>query len=299
MTFNSGIRYNRILAHTVTNTNFYDFPFSEINLNTGALNGSAGISYRPETWLIKFNVGTGFRAPNIDDMAKVFDSEPGNVIVPNNNLKPEYIYNTDLGISKTFFNKLQIDISAFWSYLDDALVRGEFTFNGKDSILYDGEMSRVEAVVNADYANVYGFNISLNADIFDKLSLKSTYNYTKGKDSFDKPLRHVAPAFGSTHLIFKTNKIRGDFFAEYNAEISYIDLADSERNKTYMYAVDTDGNPYSPAWYTLNLGISYQINKTFRLKGGIENITDNQYRPYSSGIAAPGRNFFFSLNTAF
>jgi len=52
--------------------------------------------------LFKLNIGTGFRAPNIDDMAKVFDSEPGNVIVPNDNLKPEYIYNADIGLSKTF-----------------------------------------------------------------------------------------------------------------------------------------------------------------------------------------------------
>ena len=295
LTLNSGIRYNRVFANARLDTNFYDFPFTEINLNTGALNGSAGFTYRPKTWLLKFNVGTGFRAPNIDDMAKVFDSEPGNVIVPNDKLKPEYIYNADFGISKTFFDKLQFDLSLFYSFLNNALVRSDFTFNGRDSIMYDGEMSKVQAVVNADFANIYGFNISVNADIFKTLSFKTTYNYTKGKDSFNKPIRHVAPAFGSSHFIFKTNKIRTDIFAEYNAEISYNNLADSEKDKPYMYAVDSDGNPYSPAWYTINLGISYQLNKTFRLKGGIENITDIRYRPYSSGIVAPGRNFFFAL----
>ncbi len=298
LTLNFGIRYNRISASAVLDTVFYDFPFTDINLNTGALNGSAGLTYRPDTWLFKFNVGTGFRAPNIDDMAKVFDSEPGNVIVPNANLKPEYIYNTDLGISKTFFNKLQFDISLFWSYLDNALVRGDFTFNGEDSIVYDGELSKVQAVINADYANVYGISAALNADISKALSLKSVYNYTKGKDSDDKPLRHVAPAFGSTHIIFKMNKFRADLFSEYNAEISYDDLADSERDKTYMYAVDNDGNPYSPAWAVINFSLSYQLNKTFRIKGGVENITDKQYRPYSSGIVAPGRNFFFSLSAS-
>ncbi len=299
LTFNAGLRYNRIYANAVLDTDFYDFPFTEINLNTGALNGSAGLSYRPDTWLIKLNAGTGFRAPNIDDMAKVFDSEPGNVIVPNDNLKPEYIYNADIGVSKTFFNRLQLDFSLFCSYLKNALVRGDYTFNGHDSILYDGEMSKVQAVINADYANVYGFNISLNTDISSVLSLKSTYNYTKGKDSNNKPLRHIAPAFGSTHFIFKVNKFRADFYSEYNSEISFTDLADSERDKTYMYAIDNDGNPYSPAWYTINLNVSYQLNKVFRLKGGIENITDMRYRPYSSGIVAPGRNFFFSLNASF
>ncbi len=298
LTINSGIRYNRIYADAELNTSFYNFPVTEINLNTGALNGSVGITYRPQTWLFKFNAGTGFRAPNIDDMAKIFDSEPGNVVVPNDKLKPEYIYNADLGISKTFLNKFQIDISAFWSYLNNALIRGDYTFNGADSIMYDGEMSKVQAVINADFANVYGFNVSLNADISKIFSVKSTYNYSKGKDSFNKPLRHVPPAFGTAHFIFKTNKIRADFFAEYNAEVSFINLADSERDKIYMYTTDNEGNPYSPAWCTLNLNISYQLNKNFRLKGGIENITDLQYRPYSSGIVAPGRNYFFTLSAA-
>ncbi len=298
LTLNSGIRYNRVFAKADLDTLFYSFPFKEINLNTGALNGSIGLTYRPETWLFKLNIGTGFRAPNIDDMAKVFDSEPGNVIVPNDNLKSEYIYNADIGLSKTFYNKLQFEMSFFYSYLNNALVRDDFTFNGQDSVMYDGEMSKVQAVVNADFANVYGFNMSVNADILKMFSFKSTYNYSKGKDSFNKPLRHVSPAFGTTHLIFKINKIRADIFAEYNAEISYNNLTDSERDKAYMYAIDINGNPYSPAWYTLNISVSYQLNKTFRLKGGTENITDIQYRPYSSGIAAPGRNFFFSLNAS-
>jgi hemoglobin/transferrin/lactoferrin receptor protein len=31
------------------------------------------------------------------------------------------------------------------------------------------------------------------------------------------------------------------------------------------------------------------------VNAGIENILDNRYRPYSSGIVAPGRNFIISL----
>ncbi len=299
LTFNSGIRLNKIFADAVPDTAFYDFPFSGISLNTQAINGSAGLSYRPQTWLVKLNFGTGFRAPNIDDMAKVFDSEPGNVIVPNDKLKPEYIYNFDAAVSKTFFNKVQIDIAGYYSYLNNALVRGDYTFNGQDSLMYDGELSKVQAVINADYATVYGFNITMNADIFKNLSFKSTYNYSKGLDSFNKPVRHVPPAFGALHLIFKTEKFRADVFSEYNSEIPYENLADSERDKAFMYAVDDNGNPFSPAWITLNLNLSYQINKTFRLRGGIENIFDKQYRPYSSGIVASGRNFFFSLAASF
>ncbi|NPA68457.1 MAG: TonB-dependent receptor [Chlorobi bacterium] len=298
-TLSAGLRYNIINIYAQLDTVFYDFPFTETDLNTGALNGNLGITVRPETWLFKFNAGTGFRAPNIDDMAKIFDSEPGSVIVPNDDLRPEYIYNIDLGISKTFADKFQIDAAIFSSYLDNALVRDDFTFNGQDSVIYDGELSKVQAVVNADYAFVYGFTVSLNADISENLSIKSSFNFTKGKDSDDKPLRHVAPPFGSTHFIFKADKLRADLYFEYNGEISYDDLADSERDKTYMYAEDENGNPYSPAWYTANFILSYQFNKKIGIKAAAENITDMRYRPYSSGIAAPGINFMFSVSASF
>jgi len=54
---------------------------------------------------IKANVGTAFRAPNVDDVGKIFDSEPGSVVVPNPDLKAEYAYNTELGFNFNIKNK--------------------------------------------------------------------------------------------------------------------------------------------------------------------------------------------------
>ena len=45
-------------------------------------------------------LSTGFRAPNIDDLSKVFESAKGMVIVPNADLKPEKTINYELGITK-------------------------------------------------------------------------------------------------------------------------------------------------------------------------------------------------------
>ena len=295
LTLNTGIRYNKVLAFAELDSVYFDFPFETINLNTSAVNGSFGLVYKPVTWQFSLNASSGFRAPNIDDLAKVFDSEPGNVVVPNDDLKPETAYNLDIGILKRFNDKVQIDGAIYYTYLDNALIRSDYTFNGADSLLYDGEMSKVQAVVNADNAIIYGFQISLNAEIANFLSIKSNYNYTQGKDSKNNPLRHVAPSFGSTHLIFKKEKIKIDFFSEYNSEMPYEKLAESERSKPYMYAVNDNGDPYSPSWFTFNFNMSYQLNRNFRLHGGIENIFDQRYRPYSSGIVAPGRNFIFSV----
>jgi hemoglobin/transferrin/lactoferrin receptor protein len=61
-----------------------------------------------------------------------------------------------------------------------------------------------------------------------------------------------------------------------------------------MYATDDQGNPWSPGWFTLNIKSSYNIKNRLELTAGLENILDLRYRPYSSGIVAPGINFILS-----
>ncbi|MGM0667666.1 MAG: hypothetical protein ACQETA_10125, partial [Bacteroidota bacterium] len=62
---------------------------------------------------------------------------------------------------------------------------------------------------------------------------------------------------------------------------------------------DDSGNNYSPAWCTLNIKAIYELTDMFAISAGVENITDRRYRPYSSGISAPGRNFILSLRASF
>jgi hemoglobin/transferrin/lactoferrin receptor protein len=39
----------------------------------------------------------------------------------------------------------------------------------------------------------------------------------------------------------------------------------------------------------------YKFGDNFILTAGVENILDIRYRPYSSGIVAPGRNFIVGI----
>jgi len=84
-------------------------------------------------------------------------------------------------------------------------------------------------------------------------------------------------------------------YANYNGEISYRNLSLSERADVHLYAKDADGNPYAPAWATFNFKSSFMVTKYVTMDAGVENILDKRYRPYSSGITAPGRNFIFAL----
>ena len=297
----TGFRYNQVIvnANFDANNEFLNLPFSEANINTGALTGTAGITWFPnKTIQWKANASTAFRAPNIDDVGKVFDSEPGSVVVPNDDLRAEYAIAGDLGLRLNFNDKLTLDIATYYTYLKDALVRKDFTLNGESEIIYNGELSNVQAIQNASEARIYGLEVGALYKFNDALKLNTQYNIVKGteaRDGIDVPVRHVAPSFGTTHFIWENKKLTVDAFADYNGELSFEKLAPSEAVKDYLYALDENGNPYSPSWYTLNLRTRYQLLESLSVTASLENITDQRYRPYSSGISAPGRNLIVAL----
>ncbi|HPE86511.1 MAG: TonB-dependent receptor [Bacteroidales bacterium] len=300
----AGLRYSYFLLEAQFDTTFYPFPYTEAKLNHGALTGSFGGVYRPsETWVVNANFGTAFRSPNVDDMGKVFDSEQGIVVVPNPDLESEYAINFDFGIAKIFSNTIKIDIAAYYTQLNNALVRRDFTLNGADSILYDGVMSKVQAIQNAAKANVYGVQAGVEIKLPEGFSFSTDLNYQTGKEELDdgmiSPSRHAPPLFGTSRLAYTANKVNLQFYACYQQKRDYEDLAFEEQGKDEIYAKDENGNNYSPAWLTLNIKAMVPVTDQITLSSGIENITDRRYRPYSSGISAPGRNFFLTLKATF
>jgi hemoglobin/transferrin/lactoferrin receptor protein len=286
-------------ADFTENNVYLNLPFDSSKNESEALTGTAGISWSPnETIQWKFNASSAFRAPNIDDVGKIFDSEPGSVVVPNEHLKPEYAYGGELGLKLNFNDFLIFDMSTYYTYLDNALVRRDFTLNGESEIVYDGELSNVQAIQNASKAWIYGYEIGMKLAISNNLQFTSQYSVIGGSEvegNTEVPIRHVAPSFGNSHFIWNSNNLKLEFFANYNGSLSYHQLAPSEIQKDYIYALDAHGKPYSPPWYTLNFRTRFQVNKAIAIMASLENITDQRYKTYSSGIAAAGRNLILSL----
>lgn len=298
----SGLRYNQVIlnADFSENNQYLNLPFETTKINAGAVTGSLGFSWTPnETMQWKFNATTAFRAPNVDDVGKVFDSEPGSVVVPNDNLKPEYSHGAELGLRLNFDEVVVFDMATYYTYLDNALVRRDFSLNGETQIDYDGELSNVQAIQNAAFAKIHGFEIGMQVNFTEHLKLNSQYNIISGEEEDDfgavTPLRHAAPQFGNTHLVWQKDKLLIDAFTNYNGELSFNQLAPSEVEKDYLYALDDNGNPFSPSWYTLNVRTQYQFTDAVTFTASLENITDQRYRPYSSGISAAGRNLIVAL----
>lgn len=299
-----GARYGGFALQAQFDTTFYPFPFTEASLHKSALNGSAGLSYFvSESSTFKLNLSTGFRAPNVDDIGKVFDSEPGTVVVPNPNLDAEHAYNAELVYELKLKEKLSLQAVAFYTLLDNALVRRSFELNGLDSIEYAGELSTVQAIQNASHAYVYGFQGNLKYSFPKAFMLSSTFSYQRGEEEIDNgntsALRHAGPWFGATHLMYTHHPVKLDWYMNYNGSVPFENLALSERAKDYLYISDANGNSYAPAWFTLNFKMQVKLSEVWSVSGGVENILDRRYRPYSSGLVAPGRNIQLSLKASF
>ncbi len=293
---NAGVRYSHILLNSsFTDKSFYNFPYDEINISTGATNGSIGIVWKiKDEFNIKSSISSGFRAPNVDDIGKVFDSEPGNVVVPNEDLTSEYSYSGELTLNGKLNNTLEYSVTGYYTLLQNAMVRRDFTFNRQDSILYDGKLSKVQALVNTGQAYIGGLSAKIKYTK-NRFIIASTLTFTDGLDLSDNvPLRHTAPLFGQTSITYKQKALSIILTQRYNGSKSIDQFAPSEQNKPHIYSPEG-----SPSWTITSIKGQYQFNKTLTVNGGIENMFDVHYRPYSSGISAPGRNFIVSLKVIF
>ena len=300
---NSGLRLNNVQL----NANFVDtalmhFPFTNASQNNTALTGNLGFAYNgTDGFRVAFGVSSGFRAPNVDDLTKVFDTRTGYVVVPNRDIKPEYTYNAELNISKAT-EKYTIGGSIFYTRFNNALVVDKFKWNNASSILYQGIMSEVFAMQNKAIANVYGFNINGTINITPKTMLAATYSYTKGMYSnmevnglnAEKPLDHIPPTYGRIGLKQDINKFSAELFTVFNGWKHIEDYSLSgEDNQIYA---TPDG---MPGWQIWNINTSFQPSNKINFSFQIENIADLNYRYFASGISALGRNYVLQARYSF
>jgi hemoglobin/transferrin/lactoferrin receptor protein len=295
---NSGLRLNNVqLNANFKDTSLMRFPFTDANQNNTALTGNLGMAYNGADGLrVSFGVSSGFRAPNVDDLTKVFDTRTGYVVVPNKDLKPEYTYNAELNVSKTTSN-YSIGASLFYTWFRNALVVDKFKWNNASAILYQGIMSDVYATQNKAKAVVYGFNVNGSANLSPNTTLAATYTYTKGtyqNGLVEKPLDHIPPTYGRVGLKHDIKKFTAELFTLFNGWKRIEDYnLNGEDNEIYA---TKDG---MPAWQIWNINTSYQPTKKLNLSFQIENIADLNYRYFASGISALGRNYLVSCRYSF
>ena len=302
---NSGIRYSRsILNSLFYDTSLIQLPFNSIEFNGGALSGSLGLMMEPDpTSKLNFVASTGFRSPNVDDYGKIFEKN-GNVVVPNNLLRPEYAYNGEISFVKSFRKRIKevtsteqkaelIRVSAgvFYTHLTNAIVRVDYSLDGQDSILYDGEMAKVQTNSNATNAFIIGGSGELQVRFTPSFNFKSSITYTFGEDlTNSSPLGHIPPLFGQTSLNLERRKWHISFYSNYHRAKLAVDYSPSGEDN--LSEATENG---TPGWFTLNLKTLVRVDDRVQIQGAITNILDYHYKQFSSGISAPGRSFSITL----
>ncbi len=293
------------LKSTIADNSVFSLPFNSISQGNFTYSGTLGITHNTsKNFALKGNIATGFRAPNIDDLAKVFESKAGSssslgiLIVPNEDLKPEKTITGDLGIViQSDSKRIKLESTYFYTRMYDAIVTDDFTYNGQSIVNYNGFDAQVKANQNKGKAFVTGFSTNVSAYIISDLLFSANFNYTLGRvveDGSQRPLDHIAPYFGKVGLTYTYNKLNLEGYMLYNGKKDIKDYSTSgEDNAQYAPANGM------PAWETYNFKAGFQVLKGGTLFAGVENILDTQYRVFASGINAPGRNFYGGIKYTF
>lgn len=329
--FNTGIRYTKVgLLATFLADDPIKWPFNQIESEQTDLTGSAGITLNSKNgWQFRLLGARAFRAPNLDDFAKV-RPQNGFITTPNPNLQPEKSFNGEITLGKEFGkgkpSSFKMSGTLFYSFLKDVIVRIDTTVNGEPTLLTDDGLQTVQTNVNANEGKVFGISGNMLLKINEHWQLKSSLNYVKGENDFRNeiidtivPMAHIPPVYGQTSLSFRNKKIHLEVVARYHAAkavedyaISSITLVDgayrinrlgsSDNLELTPVLYDEQGNVTfagSYAWTTYNFYSSFALGSKLKLHLALENILDFHYRPFSSGVSAPGRNFIVALHGRF
>jgi len=293
ISFTGGVRYEYIYNHsTFVENPLIVLPFNEITFANQAIVGNLGLSYHPENWKFSFLISKGFRSPNLDDYGKIRDKNR-RITLPSENLRPEktYSFESNVGYSK---NKLKIELGTFYTYLLDAITTRNGSINGIDSLLYNGEVNRIQFNTNTNEANIYGFSSKVKYKITNAFYFYNTNTYTYGWDITDNvPLGHIPPFYGKLGINYKLKYFQLELNTQYNL-----------RKVARLYSPGgVDNLEYAsingiPSWQTLNFLLSYEGNKMF-INAGVDNILDQHIRTFSSGVSRSGINIWMKIGYQF
>ncbi len=298
---NDGIRinYSSLDAH-FKDTALLHLPFTKARQDHFTYSVHAGLIYLPgSSSRIAFNFSTGFRVPNIDDLAKVFESAGGvQLVVPNPALRPEQTFQFDLDLTKGFGKWLELEANVYYTIFRNAVVLDQFTLNGASSVLYDGKMTPVVAAQNKARAWLYGFQGGFTVRPASWFSLYSHLTYTHGEykqgDKSTVPLDHIPPVYGKTGITGRYKLLEGEVYMLYNGKKKLKDYNPfGEDNLVYA---TPEG---MPDWQILNVSARVTVAKQYSLQLGVENVLDKNYRVFASGISGAGRNLVVKLRAGF
>jgi hemoglobin/transferrin/lactoferrin receptor protein len=275
----------------------FTLPFDRIQSRKGATTGALAANLAwSDAWETVSSVSSGFRHPNVDDIAKIRE-KGGYLVVPNDSLRPEYLYSLEQAVVwiPGGSDVVRVAGSGFVSWWKDAIVPVDAQLSGQSMWWYEGDSVAVQTNANAENALIHGARVELSAQLFPKVGLQAAINWTRGMNkSTNERLSHIAPTFGRLAADYEHRWLTAELYTMFSGAKAIED-----------YGPGGTDNPEealeegTPAWWTLNFECSAQLHDKFQLRLGVRNVLDMHYRVFSSGISAAGRGVYVSLHGRF
>ena len=287
----AGARYTYQYIRSVYDENFFNLPYNSITTKFDAVTASMGLFIPQEHIDHNVSVSSGFHAPNIDDLSKVFEKN-GEVTVPNVNLRPEYTISSEYhGTINSLYDWLDADFAIFHSLILSKIEAAAFQINGSDSILYDGEVLPVRANTNQGMAQIYGAQMWVKARFLKRAFAEGSITKTYGNllDDAQTPLSHIPPLFGRVAIGYKQRYWEPEISFIFNGSKELDEYGDAGTDN--LVEATEDG---TPAWHVLNLSLRYKRNM-YQVQVGLNNLFDTHYKTFASGISQPGRSVSISF----
>jgi hemoglobin/transferrin/lactoferrin receptor protein len=284
-----GLRFSGVAMNVLFDAQFYQNEklrtvsqtSNSLNYNLGfASNWSKGTRFAAL-------ISTGFRNPNIDDAAKIFENANKTLNIPNSNLKPEQVLHREISISQKLGNIAELSSTVFFSSLSNAIATRPTTFEGNATIVYNNDTLGLVQSTNVAKAEVKGISFRGKVRFATNFTLTGLVQYVKGRDlTANIPLDHIPPMTVNIRFGYTQNRWSAETDVLYNAWKRIADYSPSgEDNQQYA---TPEG---MPAWSVWNVRAAYKFTSKLRLQAGIENILDTNYRVFASGINGGARSF--------
>ena len=287
--FNIGSRFSSSKVDLSFNESDPVFVVKNIKKTNKSLTGNASLLFAPnETNKFSFVASRGFRSPNVDDFGKVFIKRD-NIVLPNPELEPEYVYSFEFNFNKKI-NDFLFKASTYNNKLQNLITKQ----NINSTIIYDGDTLNAQRLENSPKSYIKGFSFSCSYNLNKKTNAGFSFNNQKGFDvSRNEHLGHIPPFYGKLFINFKFKKTFMFFWSDF-AFKKDINEANSASDNSDLATVEG-----WPKWQTFNFNLSYKLNNKTNIQCSLENITDLHYITFASGISSLGRNLKLSISTSF
>ena len=280
-TLNLGLRYNQVRLA------IKDATFGDTEITPDALVAHALLRYQAgEHHAISGGTYSGFRAPNINDMTSFGRFDFG-IEVPSYDLSPERTTTYELNY-KYSSEKLQANVSGFYTALSDLVTRVRSTFEGQPT--YEG--SDVYKKENAAESFIRGTELDVAWALNAQFNLQGSLTYTFGQNTTaNEPMRRIPPLNGRVALQYQPVK-------QWFNRVEFLYASKQERLAGGDKSDPRIPKGGTPGWEVLNLRSAYQF-KQIELQAGLNNLFNEAYRTHGSGIDGVGRSVWVGLDWKF